>query len=80
MGTPFVALEYRPKLLDFARSIDSEEQVVRTDQMGRLDRVVEATLSRRSEIAGHIAQQVRPLAARQEAVAAAIAAELGASS
>jgi len=33
VGTPFVALEYRPKLRDFASSIGSEHLVMRTDEL-----------------------------------------------
>ncbi|MGH8911544.1 MAG: polysaccharide pyruvyl transferase family protein, partial [Acidimicrobiia bacterium] len=33
VGTPFVAVEYRPKLADFAASVGSETAVVRTDNM-----------------------------------------------
>ena len=80
VGTPFVALEYRPKLLDFARSINSGEQVVRTDQMDQLDSAVDSALSRQSEIAGNIAEHVLPLVAKQQEQAAAVAAELESSS
>jgi hypothetical protein len=33
MGTPFVPIEYRPKLRDFAASLDMEDLVVRTDEI-----------------------------------------------
>ena len=33
VGTPFVALEYRPKLADFAASVGTDDVVVRTDQV-----------------------------------------------
>jgi polysaccharide pyruvyl transferase WcaK-like protein len=32
-GTPFVSLEYRPKLADFARSIEMETFLLRTDEV-----------------------------------------------
>ncbi|MCP3997016.1 MAG: glycosyltransferase [bacterium] len=32
-GTPFVAIEYRPKIRDFARSVGQEDLVVRSDQV-----------------------------------------------
>ncbi|MEA2003209.1 MAG: polysaccharide pyruvyl transferase family protein, partial [Actinomycetota bacterium] len=32
-GTPFVAVEYRPKIRDFARSVDQEDYVVRSDEV-----------------------------------------------
>jgi glycosyltransferase involved in cell wall biosynthesis/polysaccharide pyruvyl transferase WcaK-like protein len=44
-ATPFVALEYRPKIRDFAKSLGMEGQVVRTDEMQRLDDVITATLA-----------------------------------
>ena len=33
VGTPFVPIEYRPKLRDFAASVDAEHLVIRTDQI-----------------------------------------------
>ena len=77
MGTPFVAVEYRPKLLDFARSIDSEQWVVRTDQMDRLDAVVDAALDRGPEIRRHLGDQVKSLVSKQRNQAAAIATAMG---
>jgi glycosyltransferase involved in cell wall biosynthesis len=77
MGTPFVALEYRPKVLDFARSISSEEQVLRTDQMAPLDRIIDRSLGLKHEITEHLAQHVSSLVARQHERAAAIATALG---
>ena len=77
MGTPFVAVEYRPKLLDFARSIDSEQWVVRTDQMDRLDAVVDAALDRGPEIRRLLGDQVKPLVTMQRHQAAAIATAMG---
>jgi polysaccharide pyruvyl transferase WcaK-like protein len=44
-STPFVALEYRPKLRDFADSVDAGDLVLRTDQLTEgalLERVEEA--------------------------------------
>lgn len=68
-GTPFVALEYRPKVLDFARSVDQEDAVVRTDEVERLDEVVDTVLAeaaaRRAVVAAHVAEYRR----RQQRVA-----------
>src|SRR5680860_115273 len=36
-STPFVALEYRPKVMDFARSVGFEDLTLRTDQMDGLE-------------------------------------------
>ncbi|MCP4307363.1 MAG: glycosyltransferase [bacterium] len=33
--TPFVAIEYRPKIRDFASSIEQEAMVIRSDEVGR---------------------------------------------
>lgn len=33
VSTPFVAIEYRPKLRDFAASVDAEHLVIRTDRL-----------------------------------------------
>ncbi len=69
METPFVAVEYRPKVLDFARSIDQEDAVVRTDDMGRLDEVIDRVLAERGDIVRSIRASVEPLRVRQRGVA-----------
>jgi len=79
MGTPFVAVEYRPKILDFARSIDADRWVIRTDQMGQLDEMIRATLGHRPEIVKPIEEHVRAFAARQREAAASLASKLGVS-
>lgn len=38
-GRPFVGLEYRPKVRDFAASVGMEQYVMRTDEVGRDDLV-----------------------------------------
>ncbi|MEN8239470.1 MAG: glycosyltransferase [Actinomycetota bacterium] len=77
VGTPFVGVEYRPKLLDFARSIDSEEHVVRTDRIDLLDAAVDSALDRGPEIRRHVEERVQSLVARQRQHASMIAAALG---
>ena len=57
-GTPFVAIEYRPKLRDFARSVDQEATVVRTDEMDRLESVFDEVWARRETHAGELADRV----------------------
>ncbi len=42
VGTPFVGLEYRPKVADFARSVGMERFIIRTDALTS-DRIIEAT-------------------------------------
>jgi polysaccharide pyruvyl transferase WcaK-like protein len=44
MGTPFVAVEYRPKLWDFARSVGAEDAVARTDEIERMREMVDRML------------------------------------
>ena len=39
-GTPFVAIEYRPKIRDFARSVDQDDLVIRSDEI-TADRLAE---------------------------------------
>lgn len=63
--TPFVALEYRPKVLDFTKSIDQVEATVRTDEMGRLDEVVDHLVANRDEVSGAIAGPVTAFRALQ---------------
>ncbi|MEA3509853.1 MAG: glycosyltransferase [Actinomycetota bacterium] len=65
VGTPFVAVEYRPKLRDFARSIGREDSVVRTDEVERLDSVVDAVLSDGERIAAEVGAAVATLRERQ---------------
>ncbi len=57
-GTPFVALEYRPKVRDFARSVGQEAAVIRTDEMDRLDAVTDRIIAERDEVAAAIAVHV----------------------
>ncbi len=59
-GTPFVAVEYRPKVADFARSVDSEEMVVRADAVSadRLTRLVARVDRDRTGITATLAEHV----------------------
>ncbi len=68
-GTPFVGLEYRPKMRDFARSIDQESAIIRTDQMDRLDELCTRILSSRDEVAGAIREAVSRFRTLQTAAA-----------
>jgi hypothetical protein len=58
VGTAFIGLEYRPKVRDFAASLNMERQVIRTDQLDGLGDLVEASLEERSEICAHMIPQV----------------------
>ena len=59
VATPFVAVEYRPKVRDFAGSLGREDAIVRTDEMGRLEEVVDLVIARSAE---HIAETVAAVA------------------
>lgn len=63
-GTPFVALEYRPKVRDFTRSVDQEDATLRTDEMPRLPEVIAdvmATADRRRRDIAHRVDDYRRL-------------------
>jgi GT2 family glycosyltransferase len=72
VGTPFVAVEYRPKLRDFAASIGRTDVVVRTDEMDRLPAVVDLVVAAGSAMTEETATRVAELRERQRAAAAAI--------
>lgn len=59
VGTPFVALEYRPKLRDFAASVSAEHLVMRTDDLADgdlLERCREAIEQGPEEVSRHVAR------------------------
>jgi len=72
MTTPFVGVEYRPKLRDFAGSLEVPELLVRTDQMNSLETVVGEALERLPDIRAHIATRAENLVSRQRRLAADI--------
>jgi Polysaccharide pyruvyl transferase len=57
-GTPFVGLEYRPKMRDFARSVDQEAAIIRTDQMGELETVFQRVAANRDSLANDLQARV----------------------
>ena len=77
MGTPFVAVEYRPKVRDFAASVGREDVVVRTDEIERLDEVVDLALDRSAEHTGETAEAVDALRDRQRSAAELVRSTLG---
>lgn len=56
VGTPFVAVEYRPKLADFAASVGAEAAVVRTDEVSpeTIGAAAEAALGLRTSVAERV--------------------------
>lgn len=74
--TPFVALEYRPKIRDFAKSIGMERQVLRTDEIAELDDLVTESLDRLDLIRRDLAVSVASVRKHQEAVAVDLVTQL----
>ncbi len=77
VGTPFVALEYRPKVLDFTRSIGQEAVTVRTDAMGALDAIVDHVLAERDVVAAALDAPVAEYRRRQRQAADELRLALG---
>ncbi len=77
MATPFVAVEYRPKLRDFAASVGREDSVLRTDEMERLDEVVDLVVARSAEHTAETVAAVAELRRRQADAAESIRVALG---
>ncbi|MGH8875511.1 MAG: polysaccharide pyruvyl transferase family protein, partial [Acidimicrobiia bacterium] len=79
VGTPFVGIEYRPKVADFARSVDQESFVVRSDELSGPalpDRLRELE-ARWDEAAGLIAIRVDEYRGRLRAASEEIREVLG---
>jgi glycosyltransferase involved in cell wall biosynthesis len=57
-GTPFVGLEYRPKVRDFAASVDMVDWVLKTDALDGLEERVSAAISQREELSDRMAPHV----------------------
>jgi polysaccharide pyruvyl transferase WcaK-like protein len=75
-GTPFVAIEYRPKLRDFARSVEQEDLVVRSDEVSA-DRLAEmVSLATAGDHAKRLHVAVDTYRNRQRRVAGTLAAML----
>jgi polysaccharide pyruvyl transferase WcaK-like protein len=71
-GTPFVALEYRPKVRDFARSVGFDDRTLRTDDLGGLEEITFATLADRIPAAELLATRVEEYRMRLSRAAAAL--------
>jgi polysaccharide pyruvyl transferase WcaK-like protein len=69
VGTPFVAVEYRPKLKDFALSVGREDTLVRTDKIGELDSVVDLVLSKGASQSDETTAAVEAFRQKQATVA-----------
>ena len=69
-GTPFVAIEYRPKIRDFARSVDQEDLVVRSDEMSAEILVALVSQASSGDRAARLVARVDEYRERQTAAAA----------
>lgn len=74
VGTPFVALEYRPKLADFAASVGADDVVVRTDQVSveRIGAAAERARQLVPTVAQHVEEYRRRLRAAGEVIREAV--------
>ena len=79
VGTPFVSLEYRPKLADFADSVGAGEALVRTDALSpeALGEAAEAAADRRDAVAERVSTYRRRLRAAAQVVRQAVRPEGG---
>lgn len=68
-AVPFVALEYRPKLRDFAASMGMEDRLLRTDRLGGLEAAVDDALADRAALSDRIAARVEDYRSRLTAAA-----------
>lgn len=57
-GAPFISLEYRPKLRDFARSVEMEEFLLRTDDLAGLGERFDDLVGRQAEVAERMLRHV----------------------
>lgn len=76
-GTPFVALEYRPKVADFARSVGFEDFTLRTDALGGLDEAVRTVLGDRDRLAAEMTGRVNEYRTRLRAASDRLAEAMG---
>jgi polysaccharide pyruvyl transferase WcaK-like protein len=76
VGTPFVAVEYRPKLRDFARSVGRDDAVVRTDEIDRLDATVDTVIAEGPTFSEEVTEQVDAYRAKQRNAADRLRADL----
>ena len=75
-ATPFVALEYRPKIRDFAKSIEAEDLVVRTDDLQELDATVSRALQDGDRVRSRLQKAVAHVRAHQRDVAERLSNEM----
>lgn len=78
VGTPFVALEYRPKVRDFATSVGFERFTLRTDDLGGLEEVARTALSERETLQADLAPRVENYRRRLRRASARLAEVMGA--
>ena len=72
LDTPFVGIEYRPKLRDFARSIDTDRWLVRTDDLDPLPDLVARRLTEPVEFVARVDELRKRLTAYADLLEAEI--------
>ncbi|HSJ35409.1 MAG TPA: glycosyltransferase [Acidimicrobiia bacterium] len=78
VGTPFVALEYRPKVRDFAASVGFEEYTVRTDDLDGLEERVRAAIADRKNLVAQLEPRVAEYRDRLRKASSRLAEVMGA--
>jgi polysaccharide pyruvyl transferase WcaK-like protein len=78
VGTPFVGLEYRPKVADFAASVGMSDRVLRTDDLDGLDELVAATLADADGVVDAMAPKVAEYRRRLTAASERLRSQMGA--
>lgn len=77
VGTPFVALEYRPKVRDFATSVGFERFTLRTDDLGGLEELTRTVLAQREALQADLAPRVDEYRRRLRRASARLAEVMG---
>jgi polysaccharide pyruvyl transferase WcaK-like protein/GT2 family glycosyltransferase len=78
VGTPFVALEYRPKVRDFAASVGFERFTLRTDDLDGLEELARTAIAERENLQTELAPRVEEYRERLRKASARLAEVMGA--
>lgn len=76
-STPFVALEYRPKVRDFARSVGFDDLTIRTDEMTGLEEATRSALADRDRLSAQLATRVEEYRVKLRAASGFLAGIMG---